>query len=74
MQPGEFLGKRPVCPLVFPWFSVPWFSPLVFPDPPHPGTNWDVDHFNIGKEGQVHLEVPKGYSSPSVPMRPPRQP
>jgi hypothetical protein len=29
-------------------------------DPPHPGTNWDVPHLNIGREGQVHLEVPQG--------------
>ncbi|HXX20148.1 MAG TPA: RHS repeat-associated core domain-containing protein [Candidatus Acidoferrum sp.] len=37
-------------------------------DPPHPGTNWDVPHLNIGSNGQVHLEVPVGYSNPSVPM------
>jgi RHS repeat-associated protein len=36
-------------------------------DPPHPGTDWNVPHLNIGKEGQVHLEVPQGYSNPSVP-------
>ena len=36
-------------------------------DPPHPGTNWDVPHLNIGNSGQVHLEVPTGYSNPSVP-------
>ena len=35
-------------------------------DPPHPGTNWDRPHLNIGKEGQVHLEVPEGYDHPSV--------
>jgi RHS repeat-associated protein len=35
-------------------------------DPPHPGTNWNVPHLNIGNEGQVHLEVPEGYSNPRV--------
>jgi hypothetical protein len=37
-------------------------------DPPHPGTYWDVPHLNIGKEGQVHLEVPEGYSNPTIPQ------
>jgi Pretoxin HINT domain len=36
-------------------------------DPPHPGTNWEVPHLNIGSEGQVHIEVPGGYDNPSVP-------
>jgi hypothetical protein len=36
-------------------------------DPPHPGTNWEVLHFNIGRNGQVHLELPAGYDNPSVP-------
>jgi RHS repeat-associated protein len=35
-------------------------------DPPHSGTNWDVPHLNIGRNGQVHLEVPKGYDNSSV--------
>ncbi len=35
-------------------------------DPPHPGTNWDVPHLNIGSNGQVHLEVPGGYTNPGV--------
>jgi len=35
-------------------------------DPPHPGTNWDVPHLNIGSSGQVHLEVPSGYTNPGV--------
>jgi hypothetical protein len=35
-------------------------------DPPHPGTNWNVPHLNIGNSGQVHLEVPAGYSNPGV--------
>lgn len=35
-------------------------------DPPHPGTNWNVPHLNIGSNGQVHLEVPAGYSNPGV--------
>lgn len=35
-------------------------------DPPHPGTNWDVPHLNIGSRGQVHLEVPAGYTNPDV--------
>jgi len=37
-------------------------------DPPHPGTNWDVPHLNIGREGQVHLEVPQGYSNSTIPQ------
>jgi RHS repeat-associated protein len=37
-------------------------------DPPHPGTNWDKPHLNVGKEGQVHLEVPVGYRNSSVPQ------
>jgi RHS repeat-associated protein len=35
-------------------------------DPPHPGTNWDVPHLNLGSSGQVHLEVPEGYSNPRL--------
>jgi RHS repeat-associated protein len=35
-------------------------------DPPHPGTNWEVPHLNVGEEGQVHLEVPQNYSNPNV--------
>ncbi len=35
-------------------------------DPPHLGTNWNVPHLNIGSSGQVHLEVPSGYSNPGV--------
>ncbi len=35
-------------------------------DPPHPGSDWDVPHLNIGNKGQVHLEVPPGYSNPGV--------
>jgi len=35
-------------------------------DPPHPGTNWEVPHLNVGEAGQVHLEVPEGYSNPNV--------
>jgi hypothetical protein len=37
-------------------------------DPPHPGTPWNVEHLNIGSNGQVHLEVPKGYTNPTVPV------
>jgi RHS repeat-associated protein len=37
-------------------------------DPPHPGTSWDVPHLNIGREGQVHLEVPEGYSNSTIPQ------
>jgi RHS repeat-associated protein len=43
-------------------------------DPPHPGTDWDVPHLNIGKEGQVHLEVPSGYDNLSVPKGSVRNP
>jgi RHS repeat-associated protein len=41
----------------------------VINDPPHPGTNWDVQHLNIGSNGQVHLEVPGGYSNPLAKVR-----
>jgi hypothetical protein len=34
--------------------------------PAHAGTNWDVPHLNIGGNGQVHLEVPAGYTNPGV--------
>ena len=43
-------------------------------DPPHPGTNWEVPHLNIGNEGQVHLEVPSGYDNPSLPKGSVRRP
>jgi hypothetical protein len=33
-------------------------------DPPHPGTPWNVSHLNIGKDGQVHIPVPTGYTIP----------
>lgn len=34
-------------------------------DPPHhPNTGWNVPHLNIGKNGQVYLEVPQGYRIP----------
>jgi hypothetical protein len=36
-------------------------------DPPHPGTNWEKPHLNVGKNGQVHMEVPVGYNHPDVP-------
>lgn len=34
-------------------------------DPPHPGTNWNVPHLNISS-ANVHLEVPSGYTNPTV--------
>jgi RHS repeat-associated protein len=37
-------------------------------DPPHPGTNWDIPHLNIGNNGQVHLQVPQGYTNPTIPQ------
>jgi hypothetical protein len=44
-------------------------------DPPHgPGNPWNVEHLNIGKNGQVHLEVPPGYDNPSVPKGSVRKP
>jgi RHS repeat-associated protein len=43
-------------------------------DPPHPGTDWDVPHLNIGKEGQAHLEVPSGYDNAAVPKGSARKP
>jgi RHS repeat-associated protein len=33
-------------------------------DEPHTNTNWDVPHLNIGKKGQAHIIVPKGYKLP----------
>jgi hypothetical protein len=36
-------------------------------DPPHPGTPWNVPHLNVGDSANVHLEVPAGYSHPTVP-------
>ena len=39
---------------------------LVRLDPPHPGTNWNVPHLNIGI-ANVHLQVPNGYTHPTVP-------
>jgi hypothetical protein len=35
-------------------------------DPPHPGL-LESPHLNIGKEGQVHLDVPQGYDHPTLP-------
>jgi hypothetical protein len=32
-------------------------------DPPHPGTPWNVPHFNVGEPG-VHVPVPEGYTLP----------
>jgi hypothetical protein len=34
-------------------------------DPPHPGTAWNVPHFNIGADGQAHIAVPSDYTPPS---------
>jgi RHS repeat-associated protein len=33
-------------------------------DKPHINTKWDVPHLNIGKKGQAHVRVPKGYKLP----------
>ena len=33
----------------------------------HPGTPWNKPHLNVGKEGQVYLEVPVDYAHPSIP-------
>jgi len=35
-------------------------------DPPQQPP-WNVEHLNIGRNGQVHLQVPAGYDNPSVP-------
>jgi RHS repeat-associated protein len=43
-------------------------------DPPHPGTAWEVPHLNIGRDGQVHLQVPSGYTNPSIPSGSARRP
>jgi RHS repeat-associated protein len=44
-------------------------------DPPHgPGNPWNVDHLNVGRNGQAHLEVPAGYDNPSVPKGSVRKP
>ena len=34
-------------------------------DPPHiKDPKWNVPHLNIGKKGQAHVRVPKGYKLP----------
>lgn len=33
-------------------------------DKPHINTKWDVPHLNIGKKGQAHVRVTKGYKLP----------
>ena len=43
-------------------------------DPPHPGTNWNVPHLNLGNGGPVHLQVPAGYFNPTVPLGSPVKP
>ncbi len=43
-------------------------------DPPHPGTAWEVPHLNIGRDGQVHLQVPDGYTNSSIPSGSARRP
>ena len=43
-------------------------------DPPHPGTAWEVPHLNIGRDGQVHLQVPDGYTNSSIPSGSARKP